>query len=121
MKVKIAIIDDTIVIAKIEGKFCIFDDEFDLFAKEMVAYTKMGVYQFLLDLKKVSYIDSSGVGLMIRLATNALKKGIRLSVVSDDPNVNRVLIVSNIDRIIRFADSIESGIHYLQSPVEVSK
>lgn len=120
MKVKISILEDIIVMVKVEGELSIFDEEFDLFAKEVIAYTKMGIYRFLLDLDGVTYIDSSGVGVVIRLATTAMKKDVKLCVICKQPSVQRVFVVSNVDRIINFVDSAEDGIKYLQSTVNVS-
>lgn len=119
MKVKISIINDNIVTVKVQGELSIFDEEFDLFAKEVVAYSKMGIYRFVLDLDEVTYIDSSGVGVVIRLATAALKMDCKVCVICGQPAVKRVFVVSNVDRILKFVDSVDEGVKYLESTVSV--
>jgi anti-anti-sigma factor len=118
LKVKISIIEDVLAIIKIDGEFSIFDDEFDLFAKEIAAYTKMGIYRFIIDLSNVTYVDSSGIGIIIRLATGAMKKDTRACVICDQPNVLKVFQVSNVDKIIKFIDSVEDGFKFFEKTTD---
>lgn len=112
MDVNINIIDEKIVCVKIEGDFSIFDEDFDLFAKEVIAYTKMGIIRYVIDLSDVGYIDSSGVGVIIRLAREALKSDLKVCIVNPQPAVERVFVVSNIDGILQTVESVDEGIQY---------
>ena len=121
MKVSITIVDDRIINVKMKGELSIFDEEFDLFAKEVIAYSKMGIYRYLLDMDEVTYIDSSGVGVIIRLGTNAMKNKMKVCVICHQPSVKRVFVVSNVDRILKFVDNVEEGMEYLQQNIEVKQ
>lgn len=117
MKVKINIIDDRIVTAKIEGAFSIFEDGFDVFAKEMSAYSKMGMIEYIFDMSKTDFIDSSGIGLILRLASVAMKNGRRMCIVCDNVGVQRVMVVSNVNSIIQYVDSVQDGLDFMKSAV----
>jgi anti-anti-sigma factor len=121
LKVKISIINDTIVVVKVKGELSIFDEEFDLFAKEVVAYSKMGIYRFVMDLDEVTYIDSSGVGVVIRLATSAMKMDSKVCVICSSPAVRRVFVVSNVDRILKFVETVDEGMKFFESSTPVSE
>ena len=112
MTVKINIIDDVLTIVSMQGEVSVFDEDFELLSKELVAYIKMGIFRYIVDLSKVTYIDSSGVGLLIRLATTAMKKETQSCVICDQPSVLRVLTVSNVDRIMKFVKSVDEGIEF---------
>jgi stage II sporulation protein AA (anti-sigma F factor antagonist) len=114
LKIKIAVLSETLVICTVSGELSIFDEDFDIFQKEVVAYIKLGVYRFIVDLDAVSYIDSSGIGVIIRLATNAMKKETQVCVICNQPHVKRVFSVANVDRIMKFVDSVDEGIAFFE-------
>lgn len=114
MQVKISLLQDKLVIVKISGELTVFDDEFDMFSKELMAYTKMGIYRFIIDLDDLTYVDSSGVGLIIRLATNAMKKDTQICLMCSPPSVMKVLKVASVDKIINQIESREQGIAYYE-------
>lgn len=119
MKVKISILDDELVIVTISGEFSIFDDDFENFSKEVIAYSKLGIYRYILDLNELTYIDSSGIGVIIRLATAAMRKETKVCVVCDNPHVKRVFLVANIDRILEFVNSIQEGIEFFKNNTDL--
>lgn len=113
--VKINILDDELAVVTITGEVSVFDDDFNLLSKELMAYAKMGIYRFIIDIDRVNYIDSSGVGLIIRLATAAMKKDTMVCVICGQPNVLRVFAVSNVERIIKFVKSESEAVQYFQA------
>ncbi len=114
MDVKINIIDDLLAKVLITGEVSVFDEDFALLSKELIAYVKLGIYRFIIDIDHVTYIDSSGVGLIIRLATAAMKKETMVCVICGQPNVLRVFAVSNVDRIIKFVEDEKAGFKYFK-------
>jgi anti-sigma B factor antagonist len=110
--VKVAIFHDTIGIITVSGEMTVFVEEFDLFYKEVIAYTKLGIYRFILDLNSLSYIDSSGIGVVMRLATNASKQNSKICVICDHPQILKIFTVSNIDKIVRFVQNIDEGLAF---------
>ena len=114
MDVKINIVDDVLAKVVITGEVSVFDEDFALLSKELMAYVKLGIYRFIIDIDRVTYIDSSGVGLIIRLATAAMKKETMVCVFCGQPNVLRVFTVSSVDRIIKFIEDEAEGVKYFK-------
>ncbi len=112
--VKVSFYKEIIAKVEISGEFTVFYQEFDLLYKELMAYTKIGIYRFILNLNGLTYIDSSGIGVIIRLVTNASKKNSMVCIICDQPQVLKILGISNVDKIIRFVTSYDEGIKYFE-------
>lgn len=115
LRVKVSISEDDIVLIKVEGELTIFTEEYEMLHKEISAYIKMGLYKFIVDLRGVTYLDSSGLGIIIRLATHAFKQNSKVCLLYDGPQVERLLYVSNIDKIVHVVSSIDEAYAFLRS------
>lgn len=113
--VKVQLLDDTLGIITISGEVGINSGDFELFSKEISAYLKMGIYKYVIDMNNVSYLDSSGLGVLIRLATNASRQNTRICVICDHPHVKRVMTISNVDKIIQFVHTIQDGLQFYKT------
>ena len=121
LKVKVSLIDDKICVLTIFGELTIFSNDFDLFVKEVNAYMKMGIFRFILDLTNLNYIDSSGIGVIIRLATNASKHNTKIITICNNAQVLRIFSVSNIDKILKFVKSVNEGLEFYNNDQGVSQ
>ncbi len=125
LNVQVSLVQDIIGVIRVSGELTVFVEEFDLLYKEVVAYNKMGIFRFVIDLNTLTYIDSSGVGIIMRLATNAMKQSSVICVICEQPQVLKILAVSNVDKMVRFVKTIEEGIdHYREKDgitVKISK
>ncbi|MCE5286288.1 MAG: STAS domain-containing protein [Pelosinus sp.] len=70
MKVNFTLIDNKVVI-KLEGS--LFVEDALLLRTKALAYFAEGHKNFLIDLSKVDYIDSSGLGVLVSLQKRALE------------------------------------------------
>ncbi len=113
--IKVSFYKEIISIVDISGEFTVFNQEFDLLYKELMAYTKIGIYKFILNLNDLSYIDSSGIGVIMRLATHASKHASLICVICNQPQILKILGISNVDKIVHFVISSEEGISYYES------
>jgi len=112
LEVKINIIQDIVAEIIVKGDLTVFIQEFELLNKELLAYTKLGVYRFILNLNECNYIDSSGIGLIMRLAANASKQSSLICMICDRPPILKILAVSNIDKILHFVSDSAEGLKY---------
>lgn len=112
LSIKVSFYKDIIGIISISGELTVFVEEFDLLCKEVLAYIKMGIYRFILDLCHLTYIDSSGVGVIIRLAAVASKHSSTICVICDQPQIKKILEISNVDKIVRFVSNVQEGISF---------
>jgi anti-anti-sigma factor len=65
----------------------------------------------VLDLSQTEYLDSSGVRLIFQLAERLASRGQRLElVVPDDSTVNRVLVLTEVHRVVPISASLDAAL-----------
>lgn len=69
----------------------------------------------LIDLKKVSYVDSSGMAAIIEAFRSLKRGGGSLVLCSVNRNVLHVFEIARLDRALNFADDVPAGIKKLKS------
>lgn len=67
------------------------------------------ITRLIVDLSRVSFIDSSGVGMLISLFKNIRERGGRMVLTSSSENVNKVLDLTRLDQIMEVYDNIEGA------------
>jgi len=70
-------------------------------ANEMIS---KGVNQCLLDISKVRYINSSGIGVLITLLTKFRNKGGELYLINPSEHVTKLLIMTKLQAIFNIAE-----------------
>jgi anti-anti-sigma factor len=60
-----------------------------------------------LDLSTVSYLDSSGLGLLVLLRKRLVRRGAGVTLVDVQPHVRRVLEITGLNRAFQFASASE--------------
>lgn len=115
LNVQVSLFQEIVGVVHVAGELTVFVEEFDLLYKEVVAYNKMGIFRFVIDLNELSYIDSSGVGIIMRLATTAMKQGSTICVVCEQPQVLKILAVSNVDKMVHFVKNVDEGLEYYKT------
>ena len=64
----------------------------------------------LLDLAQVSFIDSSGIGVLVGAHRRAEEAGARIGLAAPNAGVRRVFELTRTDRVLRLYDSVADGI-----------
>lgn len=118
LEVKVSFIRDEIGIITMKGELSVFTQEFDLLNKEIMAYTKMGIYRFIVELSSLTYIDSSGIGILMRLASKASKNDTMVCVICNQPQIMKILTVSKVDKIIRIVQSVDEGLNFYNTTTQ---
>jgi len=57
--------------------------------------------ELILDLSRVSFMDSSGLGLILGRYTKAVELGIEFKVANPTPQIKRILDLAGTDRLIK--------------------
>ena len=85
-----------------------FVGDFDMQASESIGDVKNRVPELatgvLLDLSKVSFIDSTGLRRLMELKKELLERDVRLFINKLSPEVNRVMDLSGVADLFEFAD-----------------
>jgi anti-sigma B factor antagonist len=75
-------------------------------------YINSGFKYFILNLEKVSYINSFGINAFIKILTSVRSKGGELIVVSMAENVEKVFAITKLNSIFKICADIESAKHF---------
>ena len=66
--------------------------------------------RILLDLGQVSFIDSSGIGVLVGAHRRAEEAGARIGLAAPNAGVRRVFELTRTDRVLRIYDSVPDGV-----------
>ena len=76
---------------------------------------KDGVKKIILDINRVTWINSHGMGALLELILAAKKSGAELVLTYSSKNISDVLNITKLDTILKTYDSIEEALDYLKS------
>ena len=76
-------------------------------------YNELRVKNMVFDLRGLTFMDSSGIGLIMGRYKNCTEKGGKLVIVSGNKNVEKMLKMSGLLKIIKSYPTIESAIESL--------
>jgi len=78
---------------------------------------RKGQKRILLNLKNVKYIDSSGIGDLVRSATSLRRDGGDLKLLSPAPIILEVLHVTRLDKILEIKDDELLAVQSFSEPI----
>jgi len=81
---------------------------------------KKGQRKILLNLKAVKYIDSSGIGELVRNYTSLRRQGGELRLLSPNPTVLEALQLTHLDRIFDIKDDEQLAIQSFSNPISAA-
>jgi len=99
---------DNILIIELDGELSIFFKE-DV-EKLVLDSIEQDIYKFVFDMSKVSYIDSSGLSILILAGNTAFKNGQKVRIVSPTAQVKYVIDIARIGQILSYYDDVDSAI-----------
>jgi anti-anti-sigma factor len=79
--------------------------------ERLVAAMPNSATALVLDLSGTQYLDSSGVRMLFELAQRLRNRGQELElVVPDDSNVKRVLLLTEVERVVPMSSSVAAAV-----------
>jgi anti-sigma B factor antagonist len=83
--------------------------------QELLRVIADGATFVVVDLSETSFIDSTGLGVLIRGVERLQTEGGRLAVVSTDPNMTKVFEVTGLDRVFTIYSSRDEALAQVPS------
>jgi anti-sigma B factor antagonist len=74
----------------------------------------VGVDTVIVDLSKISFIDSTGLGVLVQGTKRREGRGQSLVLVTNDPRVLRVIEVTGLNRVLRIYATLHDALAQLQ-------
>ena len=78
---------------------------------------KKGQRKILLNLKDVKYIDSSGMGDLVRNYTSLQRQGGDLKLLSPSPTVLEALRITHLDKIFDIKEDEDTAVQSFSKPI----
>ena len=101
--------DGRVTILSLQGDLVIGEPE-AIFKKTVTRLLEEGQVYLLVDLSQVGFLDSSGLGALVRAMTNAQKEGGQTKLLNAGPQVRRLLEMTKLDSVFEIHDNLERAV-----------
>lgn len=101
--------DGRVTILTVDGDLVIGEPE-AAFKRTVTRLLEEGHVHLLVDLGRVGFLDSSGLGALVRALTNSQKEGGTTKLLSAGPQVKKLLTMTNLDSVFEMHEDLESAI-----------
>ena len=113
-KIETAFIDDIAVIDLGERKLVGEHDDYDLWG-EVENLLKEDKKKIILDLSKLQWSNSTGIGILVSAWTMAQKEEAELVVVNAFARLDNIFKVTNLKFIMKIFETVDEAVAYLKS------
>jgi anti-sigma B factor antagonist len=80
------------------------------FKKTVMRLLEEGKVRLLVDLEGVGFLDSSGLGALVRALTNSQKEGGQTKLVHAGPQVRKLLEMTKLDSVFELHDDLQAAV-----------
>ncbi len=101
--------DGRVTILTLDGDLVIGDPE-AAFKRTVTRLLEEGHVHLLVDLGKVGFLDSSGLGALVRALTNSQKEGGQTKLLHAGPQVMKLLEMTKLDSVFEIHEDLEAAI-----------
>ncbi|MFN2386720.1 MAG: STAS domain-containing protein [Thermoanaerobaculia bacterium] len=101
--------DGRVTILTVNGDLVIGEPE-AAFKKTVTRLLEEGRVHILVDLSKVAFLDSSGLGALVRALTNSQKEGGQTKLLHAGPQIRKLLEMTRLDSVFEIHEDIETAV-----------
>jgi anti-sigma B factor antagonist len=101
--------DGDITILTVTGDLVIGEPE-TTFKKTVTQLLEEGRVNLLVDLSKVGFLDSSGLGALVRALTQSQKEGGQTKLLNAGPQVRKLLQMTKLDSVFELHSDLEAAV-----------
>ena len=98
-----------VTILTVRGDLVIGDPE-TTFKKTVTRLLENGSVNLLVDLAGVNFLDSSGLGALVRALTNSQKEGGQTKLLHPGPQVRKLLQMTKLDSVFELHEDLEKAV-----------
>ena len=91
-------------------------DDFDLFNNAIKDLVSEGAVDIVLNLSKVKWINSTGLGLMVSAYTSLVKQGGRMKIAEVSDRIDNILHVTQLELIFETFEKEDEAIATFEKP-----
>ncbi|MDX1652413.1 MAG: STAS domain-containing protein [Brumimicrobium sp.] len=109
----ISIHPEGVVVLSLKGKI-ISDQPFDELIEVIETKIQTGEKSFLIDLKEVSHINSSGLNVLLRIFTRIRNKAGEMVLINPSRTVSKLLTISKLNTVFKMAKTEKEALQLLK-------
>ncbi len=102
-------VDGRATVLTVRGDLVIGDAE-SAFKKTLTRLLEEGKVNFLIDLGQVRFLDSSGLGALVRAMTSSQKEGGQTKLLHVGPQVRKLLEMTKLDSVFEIYDDRDEAL-----------
>ena len=88
----------------------VIDEGDRMFRDQVKAFAGAGGRRLIVDLSRVSYVDSGGIGSLVEMYLHLVRRGGQLKILRPSPSSRRVLQITQLDTVLEIFDDEEEAI-----------
>jgi anti-sigma B factor antagonist len=100
--------DGAITVVTVEGDLVIGAQEAQ-FKKTVAQLLEQGRVNLLIDLSSVKFLDSSGLGALVRAMTTSQNEGGQTKLLGAGPQIRKLLEMTKLDSVFEMYDDLETA------------
>jgi anti-sigma B factor antagonist len=100
---------DAVTVLELRGRLVAFESD-EFFRDRVTTLVRTGRRDLLLDMSRVTYIDSGGVGALVGTLLHVLRRGGRLKLLAPSARVTRVLAITGLHAVFETFDREEEAV-----------
>ena len=101
--------DGAVTIVAVDGDLVIGEPE-AAFKKTIAQLLEQGQAQLLIDMRSVKFLDSSGLGALVRAMTTSQNEGGQTKLLGAGPQVRKLLEMTKLDSVFEMYDDPETAV-----------
>jgi anti-sigma B factor antagonist len=101
--------DGHVTILTVDGDLVIGESE-SLFKKTVTRLLEEGKVNLLVDLRKVGFLDSSGLGALVRAMTGSQNEGGQTKLLGAGPQIRKLLELTKLDSVFENFTDLETAV-----------
>jgi anti-anti-sigma factor len=108
------LVSDTIYIVKLEGQYKT-DYDFKNIIEDVEEQIEIGTINFALDLADLSFMNSSGLGVLIKILTKARTAGGEAVLLRSNAQIEQLLLMTKLNKVFKLFVSEEEVNQYFET------
>ena len=101
--------DGAVTIVTVDGDLVIGEPE-ATFKRTIAQLLEQGQAQLLIDMRAVKFLDSSGLGALVRAMTTSQSEGGQTKLLGAGPQVRKLLEMTKLDSVFEMYDDPEKAV-----------
>jgi len=101
--------DGSVTVLTVTGDLVIGEAE-STFKKTVTRLLEEGRTRLLVDLSGVGFLDSSGLGALVRALTQSQKEGGQTKLLGAGPQIRKLLQMTKLDSVFEIHDDMEAAV-----------